>query len=272
MAKFWVMLVVSAQILALVYMAGQREIIRNTGEVVFFRTAPQDPRDPLRGDYVRLSYNINQLKRKYFAADALAIYTENPLKKDELVYVELASDNGGIAKITGASLEQPDSGLFIKGRVNSNWFNRNRNAINVRYGIEQYFVEQGSGAALEEKMGRWGDIQIPLEVEVALGGDGTAVTRGYRWSDLGIKTEILAMPRRNNDGTDNGISSPKIKITIQNVSARTLAIVDNDRHCGFSLTSESWTDLEYPASSNPCDSAIVIIFYNKYIDIEKTPQ
>ena len=254
MAKFWVLLVVSAQLLALLAMAGQREYIRATGDIVYFRTAPRDPRDPLRGDYVRLNFNINQIKRSQFSGTDLSTYEKNPLKKDQEIYVSLTKDGNGVAKLVSAELHPPQSGLYIKGRVNYPWFFRNRNAVNVRYGIEQYFVEQGSGKALEEKMGFWGEIQVPLEVEVALGKDGTAVTRGYRWSDLGIKTEILAMPQRNRDGTDNGVTSPKIKLTIKNVSTQPLVIVDNEFHCGFALESEEWTDLEYPPATNACDN------------------
>jgi len=124
----------------------------------------------------------------------------------------------------------------------------------MRYGIEQYFVEQGRGLDMEERMGRWGEIQIPLEVEVALGHDGTAVTRGYRWSELGIKTEVVATPRFNGDEVVNGVTSPKLKITIQNVSNRSLGLVDNPRHCNFYLESEGWSGIDYQPVSNDCEN------------------
>ena len=49
----------------------------------------------------------------------------------------------------------------------------------VAYGIDAFFVEQGRGRALEqapEGKGR-------LEMEVALGKDGTAMLTGYRWPE-----------------------------------------------------------------------------------------
>src|SRR5882672_4708697 len=55
---------VALQFLILAVMAGQREWVRHTGRAVYFRTAPVDPRDVMRGDYVRLSYDISRVPRE----------------------------------------------------------------------------------------------------------------------------------------------------------------------------------------------------------------
>jgi uncharacterized membrane-anchored protein len=252
MSKIFVAAVICAQILVLVFMAGQREYIRATGEIVYFRTAPLDPRDPLRGDYVRLQYAINTLQPRQIAASQLDLSEDNLPEKDDVLYISLDTDDSGVASFDNISLRPPESKTYIKGRVNYSWHSADLNRLNLRYGIEQLFVQQGTGLAMEEKMGRWGDMQIPLEVEVALGGDGTAVTRGYRWSQLGIQTEVMVPERRENSGTDNEVVSPRLKITIKNVSDAPLALIDSPDHCGFVLESEGWTSTVIEVADNRC--------------------
>ena len=46
-------IVAALQIVLLAFMAGEREWVARTGTPVVLRTAPIDPRDPMRGDYVR---------------------------------------------------------------------------------------------------------------------------------------------------------------------------------------------------------------------------
>jgi uncharacterized membrane-anchored protein len=48
--------VVVMQVAMLGFMAGEREWIAKMGTRISLRTAPIDPRDPMRGDYVRLDY------------------------------------------------------------------------------------------------------------------------------------------------------------------------------------------------------------------------
>ena len=49
------------QFAVLGWMAGQREWIVRTGPSVWLCTAPVDPRDPFRGDYVTLGYEISTI-------------------------------------------------------------------------------------------------------------------------------------------------------------------------------------------------------------------
>jgi uncharacterized membrane-anchored protein len=56
MRKTFIILAVILQLVVLAYMAGEREYILRRGKVIYLRTAPIDPRDLFRGDYVRLNY------------------------------------------------------------------------------------------------------------------------------------------------------------------------------------------------------------------------
>jgi len=260
MSKKLVIAVILLQVGVLIYMAAQREYIRSSGDILYFRTMPLDPRDPFRGDFVRLRYDINNIAKRHWQDRG------NEIKKGEVVYTTLAKGKNNVARFVSVSNKKPEKNsksetgkLFIKGRADRSWQFQRPNTIGVRYGIEQYFVQQGAGIELEKKMGRRNGIQIPMEVEVAIGRNGTAVTRDFRWSKLGIQTEVVragVSPQRNNVGsaaTANPPASPKIKITIQNVSDEALALIDNINHCAFELIGSDWSDQEYLPASTLCD-------------------
>ena len=50
MRKLLIVAAVAAQLLVLGWMAFEREWVVRTGRVVYLRTAPVDPQDPMRGD------------------------------------------------------------------------------------------------------------------------------------------------------------------------------------------------------------------------------
>ena len=55
--------IAALQLVVLAYMAGEREWVVRTGRTIYLRTAPLDPRDAMRGDYVSLSYDISRVPR-----------------------------------------------------------------------------------------------------------------------------------------------------------------------------------------------------------------
>jgi uncharacterized membrane-anchored protein len=54
------------QVLVLGWMAGEREWIVRTAPTVWLRTAPVDPQDLFRGEYVRLNYDISTIPADRF--------------------------------------------------------------------------------------------------------------------------------------------------------------------------------------------------------------
>jgi uncharacterized membrane-anchored protein len=254
-----VLLLILCQLLVLGFMAAKREHIRAYGTEVYLRTAPVDPRDPLRGDYVSLRYAISSIKPER-ARGAVAQHRND---KDYPVYAVL-KPYAGIHVLDYLSDEKPSQqDTFIKGYISDDWrlVGWTGVAIGVRYGIEQYFVEQGHGLEMEEKMGQRDDLQIPLDMRLAIGADGTAVIKDYRWSTLGIKLEMLRISTRNfNTETVPPVDqplSPKIKLTLKNVSMEVLTLADPEDHCGFSLVSVEWASQDYPAADKSCDAFTV---------------
>jgi hypothetical protein len=180
-------------------------------------------------------------------------------KRHEVMYTRLRAAGEGLFEADGTGTARPTEGVFLRGRAEDPWRLgwRGRGHTFVKYGIEQLFVEQGSGKAIEDRRGGRDGLQVPMEVEVAIGSSGTAVIRGYRWSRLGMKLEMLRrpMPRQPNVPPPPGPLSPKVRVTLANVSDAPLAVVDPGDHCAFHLVPADWAPVDrHPPASRACDS------------------
>ncbi len=179
------------QVLVLAYMAAEREVILRTGRVIHLRTAPVDPTDAMRGEYVRLGYQISQVPRS-LCRDGLPTTQESPaqsrvvdVKADTKVYASLRVEEDGVAELVSLSDRRPADGLFLRGRTEWNW----GGDVRVRYGLEAFFLEQGKAAAVQEE--QWREFRgVPLIVEAAVGRSGVAVLRSYRWDSLGLTLSV----------------------------------------------------------------------------------
>lgn len=113
--------------------------IITTGTAIILKTQPVDPRDFLRGDYISLRYEINQLDlNKIEGGEGITFKNGNP------VYAELEKI-GEYFSVKRISTNNPHSKYFIRGRVASN----PGGDLTVIYGIEKYFVPEGRGRNLE---------------------------------------------------------------------------------------------------------------------------
>jgi len=98
------------------------------GKEVLLPLRPVDPFDPLRGQYLILSYSMNRPQ---------SIGLEN-LTQGESVYVLLEANSTGISNPVKAQAAWMDAGLgqtVIKGRYENGM---------IYYGIESFFMERGS--------------------------------------------------------------------------------------------------------------------------------
>ncbi|MEN8135123.1 MAG: GDYXXLXY domain-containing protein [Thermodesulfobacteriota bacterium] len=255
MRRKFVILAIGLQVVLLAAMALEREYIVRYGTEVYLRTAPIDPRDIFRGDYVRLNYEISQVPMRKAQGSLADNETEKP--KDSKLYSVVAPGEGGVSELQYITDSKPDDGLFLKGRLSHRWRPKvtSHKALNVKYGIEAYFVEQGKGLEMEKKRGNRTGIQVPLEMKIALGGNGTAVIKGHRWSKLGMGLKVLRQGRQRNQ--KDGPLSGKLELTLQNVSNEELAIVNLPDACSFSLEPVSQTDEMLSLANNPCQDLVV---------------
>jgi uncharacterized membrane-anchored protein len=275
MRRQFIVLAIIAQLAVLGYMAGKREVILATGQQIYLQTAPIDPRDPFRGDYVRLTYPFNTIDAKQ-----LRVIEKDKLnEKGYPVYAVMKQSENKLYILDYLTDQQPQNQIYIKGRINKRgWGRRVSTAVNVKYGLEQLFVEQGKGHEIERIRGNRGGIQVPMEVQVAVGGDGTAVLRDYRWSKLGIQLEILRFNQRNRrNNTDQNQPttplSPKVKVTLKNVSDAALVIVDPGDHCGFQLVpAASWSAATYSPLDTTCKQVTISKQSLKILEPDQTYQ
>ncbi|MGH7945497.1 MAG: GDYXXLXY domain-containing protein [Opitutaceae bacterium] len=238
------------QVLALAFMAGEREWILRTGRTILLRTAPIDPNDPMRGDYVRLDYEISHVPRNRLAGELPKHFPpaeDGRRSPERKVYARLDLGENGIAELADLIDTRPDGGIFIRGRAQ----NSHGRTVQVRYGIEALFMEQGSARKLEnmrtsERAG------VPLDIEVALSPSGIAVLKDYTWEPLGITLSFERTPAPpRNDGGASGTVRPQQLITsvtveLKNYGTEDLAVVDLPNGGSLRLVpDERWQDARF---------------------------
>jgi uncharacterized membrane-anchored protein len=227
-------------------MAAQREWTLRHGEPVYLRTAPVDPRDLFRGDYVRLDYEVSTLP------GSLADSSVGPetLAEGGEVFVRLGVGEDGLARAEQVSVERPEAGLYLEGMAEPYRHTKEAvGALRVRYGIEKYFVEQGKGLAMEERRGGRNDVQVPLEMRVAVGARGLGVISGHRWSRLGIGLTLVREVPENAEGE---IRNAVMQLTLKNVSGASLTLVILPDQCSFSLESSRTAPKRLRATRPEC--------------------
>lgn len=240
--KLLVVLAVIFQIGVVITMVASREWLLATGKPFVFQTAPIDPRDIFRGDYVRLDYLFNTIPLRQLDETI----REQGIRKGQKVYLELQTDSSGVTH-GGMLRTAPPPGNFLRGYASSYWPYRNfheqdqekrRKAVkdawplSVRYGIEQYYVEQGSGREMEKLRGQRNDFQVPLLIHVAVSASGEAAIRGYEWSNIAIKTAIAQSPER---GADDAHASAVMELTLKNRGDKPLSLPLLADNCSFEL-------------------------------------
>jgi uncharacterized membrane-anchored protein len=111
------------------------------GKVILLETRRVDPRDLLRGDYLMLNYKVSDVPVNLFSP---------PVKKDlpygTKVFVALAPGTNRFYEVTRASTNEfaPAAGeILLRGKTDERWWSTN--SIHVEYGIENYFVAEGTG-------------------------------------------------------------------------------------------------------------------------------
>lgn len=155
--KFWARLpkpvlfgaAILLQCAILVLMVADRVRILREGREVALQTRPVDPRDLLRGDYVVLGYDISQVTAGALAGQPTA-------ERNPVMFVKLAPDANGLYQAVSVHAEPvtvtaPE--VLIRGRIVYSCGSTSRtlcDKLQIRYGLESYFVPEGEGKKLEQ--------------------------------------------------------------------------------------------------------------------------
>lgn len=195
-------LVIAAVVLALAQIgflgwmiAGRAAILRD-GYEVLLKVEPVDPRDLLRGDYVRLGYDISRIPVEMIAnlPKDEAATAEGPivvrLKKNADGYWRETAAWLGVAAATPAGDE-----VDLLGHISNVWDLSPGSKIGVDYGIERFYVPEGEGLAIEEEM-RKRNFNLEPElrsfgIKVAVGSDGSGQIKALMDGDTMLFEEPL---------------------------------------------------------------------------------
>ncbi len=157
----WAALVVCLMMTAVLgYMVESRASILRYGTEVRLRTAPVDPRDFLRGDYVTLNYEIADLGK-------VALVGERPEGAGRaVVHVRLKADADGFwtARSYGFFPLPPEDGTVVLQSRPFDYDGQNAWAIaSVAFGIERYYVPEGQGRVIEDSVAT-SDLAVIIKV------------------------------------------------------------------------------------------------------------
>ena len=158
--------VIAAQVLALGGIVAKRLILLRTGTSVMLECVPVDPRSILSGDYVQLNYRISRFNPG-------ELQQINPagehFKAGETVYV-------GLERSPGSRFHEARELAHDLSRVRQRWpvvlrgtVREGRffdGSVDVRYGVEHYFVPQHQGRRIEQQISH-----TSVELAVARSGE-----------------------------------------------------------------------------------------------------
>lgn len=158
-----------AQAAVLGWMIWERAHLLSSGREIVLEVIPVDPRSLFRGDYVVLGYDISRVQT-----------TQGPAspRRGAVIYVTLQK-TGDRWQAIGSSTSPPANlapdQVALKGHVEyvSAPTPPGTGQANVRYGIEDFFVPEGTGRDLEKLVG-----EKKLDALIAVDDDGNAAIKG----------------------------------------------------------------------------------------------
>lgn len=157
---------------------GRAVVLRDGAEVVL-QTEPVDPRDLLRGRYVRLGYGISSLP-----LDLLPEGQRADAVSGSRLHVHLVPGADGLWTADKAELQGGPDGVWIAGEIT---YRLADERISVEYGIERFYAPEYLAPEIERNM-REGDI---TQTVVAVASDGTAQIKALRQGDEALFVEPL---------------------------------------------------------------------------------
>ncbi len=152
-------LLIVIQMLAVAAIVVDKQWTLSTGTPVLLQTQPIDPRSLFMGDDVSLAYSINVLPLD----GEFAVAGDKNFDRESTVWVAVKPDLDGATAVSVHHQRSaiPSDLLALKGQVESLDENIQsiagqmvkRRTLHVRYGIEQYYVQEGMGHQIERPRG-----------------------------------------------------------------------------------------------------------------------
>jgi uncharacterized membrane-anchored protein len=149
------------------WMIWDRTSLLANGREVVLDVIPVDPRSLFRGDYVVLGYDISRFKLPPGS---------KPPERNDPFYITLRKGDGDAWQAVAGAIEEPamvrPDEVVIKGRVDyatqpPQDQPQEPVVVNLHYGIESFFVPEGTGRELENMVG---EKKISAVIAVDRGG------------------------------------------------------------------------------------------------------
>lgn len=144
--KFTIAVVLQIAVLAFIII--YKTSISLGGTEVILRIEPYDPRDPFRGDYITFRYSdLSTIPAQYFTNNF-----SQELQSKDTVYVTLEQGGNYFLPVKISAQKPDNTKITIKGTVKKFNYAYETNevlpyleSVNIKYGIEEYFIHEGTG-------------------------------------------------------------------------------------------------------------------------------
>ena len=139
--------VAALQTAVLGWMVYDRVSLLHHGREIVVEVTPVDPRDLFRGDYVIFGYPFSQTGE---------VPVPKGIRVGDAVYVTLAPKDANVWELVKTEAAYPattePANVVLKGIASHVWTKDGSGppTASLRYGIESYFVPEGTGRELEE--------------------------------------------------------------------------------------------------------------------------
>lgn len=176
-------LMAAAQMTIPALMIYDQEKVLSSGVEYRFRTAPIDPYDMMRGKYITLSYELNEV--------AIA----QPWNEGAAAYVLLGTDSSGYATLLSAQEEIPSADVDYLALSSENYWSYQDDVLHLQLPFNRYYMEESKAKPaerlyLESNRERQQDTYALVMVK-----DGKAVLKDVIIDGIPIKEAVLL----NND-------------------------------------------------------------------------
>ena len=188
--KPWLLASAAASVVALcavlVWMIADRAAVLRDGREVVLKTEPIDPRDLLRGRYVRLNYAISSIPPLLFTDDGVDYFDSGTT-----IYVRLEEGDDGFwqaeeAVVGAIPADRDDDAVWIRGETRFRVASTSSPA-NVVYGIERFYAPERVAPEIEKRMLDGAVTEVVVAVDEA----GRAQIKALRQGGNTIFTERL---------------------------------------------------------------------------------
>ncbi|WLV24657.1 GDYXXLXY domain-containing protein [Aciduricibacillus chroicocephali] len=145
--------VVAVPILILLLMTVKPLLALGTGQEIALKTKPIDPRDLLYGDYVYLSYEIEDVSEDKLDRELIKKAKSN--NYGSIKMYAILKKQGDVYTLDHITAKKPDKGVYLIGDLYAyqDYTDSKTKSYkyDANYNLDRYYVPENTGKSLEDK-------------------------------------------------------------------------------------------------------------------------